>query len=42
MDARRVAGSLACELRSMAQWLSLEHFVVHPKGSLAAALKRAL
>ena len=42
MDARPVAASLAGELRSMADWLSLESFVVHPKGNLATALKRAL
>jgi len=42
MDPKRVAGALACELRSMAQWLSLETFVVHPKGSLATMLKRTL
>jgi uncharacterized protein len=42
VDARRVAGALADELRSMAAWLSLESFTVHAKGTLAAALKRAL
>ena len=42
MDPKRVAGPLASELRSMADWLSLESFVVHPKGNLASALKRAL
>ena len=42
MDAKRVAASLAGELRSMADWLALESFVVHPKGNLATALKREL
>jgi uncharacterized protein YcaQ len=42
IDAKRVAASLASELRSMADWLALESFVVHPKGNLAAGLKRAL
>src|SRR4029079_10210086 len=42
MDPKRVAGSLANDVRSMADWLSLESFVVHPKGDLASALKRAL
>jgi hypothetical protein len=41
-DAKHVAASLAAELRSMADWLALESFVVHPKGNLAPALKRAL
>ena len=42
MEPKRVAAALAAELRSMADWLALESFVVHPKGNLAPALKRAL
>jgi uncharacterized protein YcaQ len=41
-DPPRVAAALADELRSMARWLSLESFVVHPAGNLAKPLKRAL
>jgi uncharacterized protein YcaQ len=42
LDTKRVAVQVADELRSMARWLSLESFVVHPKGNLAAPLKGAL
>jgi len=42
LDPRVVAPALADDLRSMAAWLSLESFVVGPKGNLAKALKRAL
>jgi uncharacterized protein len=41
-DPRLVAPALAGELRSMAQWLSLESFAVGPKGNMAKPLKRAL
>ncbi len=42
VNPRLVAPALAGELRSMAQWLSLESFAVGPKGNLAQPLKRAL
>ena len=42
LDARPIAAVLAEELRSMAGWLSLASFTVHPKGNLATALKRAV
>jgi uncharacterized protein YcaQ len=42
LDARRVAGALAEELRSMAAWLSLESFAVGAKGNLARTLRPAL
>lgn len=42
LNAAAVAAALATELRSMATWLSLESFVVGPRGNLAKALKRAL
>jgi uncharacterized protein YcaQ len=42
LNAAAVAAALAAELRSMATWLSLESFVVGPKGNLAKTLKRAL
>jgi uncharacterized protein YcaQ len=41
-DSRRVAPALAAELRSLAQWLSLERFAVASKGNLAPAVKRAI
>jgi len=41
-DASAVAAALADELRSMANWLSLETFAVARKGNLAQALRRAL
>jgi uncharacterized protein YcaQ len=41
-DPRAVAAALADELRSMARWLALDAFVVHPTGNLARPLKRAL
>jgi uncharacterized protein YcaQ len=41
-SASETAAALADELRSMAQWLSLESFAVGPRGNLARGLKRAL
>ena len=40
-DVPRVAGELAEELRLMAEWLSLDGFVVGERGDLAPALRRA-
>lgn len=42
LDAGGVAAALADELRSMADWLSLESFAVGRKGNLARALRQAL
>ena len=42
MNATRVAGPLAAELRAMATWLGLERIVVGKKGDLAGPLRRAL
>ena len=41
-DNGDVAAALAGELRSMAEWLSLEKFAVARNGTLATALKRVL
>jgi uncharacterized protein len=41
-DASGVAAALADELRSMANWLSLDTFAVARKGNLAQALRRLL
>jgi uncharacterized protein YcaQ len=41
-DAGEVAAALSDELRSMAEWLSLESIAVGRKGNLARALKRAI
>lgn len=40
-EARDVAAALADELRSIAEWLSLESLDVRSKGGLAGALKRS-
>jgi uncharacterized protein YcaQ len=42
MNAARVAGPLAAELRAMATWLGLERIAVGKKGDLAGPLRRAL
>jgi uncharacterized protein len=42
LPARKVATALARELRSIAEWLSLESFAIGPKGNLAPALKQFL
>ena len=41
-DARRVAGELAAELRSMQAWLGLGGVLVGPRGDLADELRRAV
>jgi uncharacterized protein YcaQ len=42
LNGGAVAEALAAELRSMAEWLSLDSFAVGAKGNLARALKGAL
>ncbi len=41
-EMKQTAGSLAAELRDVAEWLGLERITVTRKGSLAKALKNAL
>jgi uncharacterized protein YcaQ len=41
-EMKKTAGSLAAELRDVADWLGLEQITVTRKGSLAKALKNAL
>jgi uncharacterized protein YcaQ len=40
VDRRTVSDELSHELRSMADWLELDHVAVHNQGDLAAALSR--
>jgi uncharacterized protein YcaQ len=42
IDQSRVAGELAAELRTMAEWLGLDGVRVAPRGDLAAALGRVV
>ena len=41
-DLRRVAGEMAAELRTMAEWLGLDAVAVGDKGNLATALAKAV